>query len=82
MNNFVINYVSNVITTRNILDAVRIAKIKTRILLVGSSAGYEFPLKKNNAVAEDHPCRPVSIYGLVKLFQTALMGGPMSGFTA
>lgn len=72
-NDYDVDYVSNVITTRNILDAVRVAEIKTRILLVGSSAEYGFPLKEDSAVAEVHPCRPVSIYGLVKLFEIELM---------
>ena len=72
-NDYDTDYVSNVITTKNILDAVRASGLKTRILLVGSSAEYGFPAHSNTAVAEHHPCNPVSVYGLMKLFQTALM---------
>lgn len=73
-NEYDTDYVSNVVTTKNMLDAVRRAGTKTRVLLVGSSAEYGFPREPNAAVAENHPCRPVSVYGLVKLMQTALMG--------
>ena len=73
-NDYDTDYVSNVVTTENILDAVRASGMKTRILLVGSSAEYGFPIDPNKAIAEGHPCNPVSIYGLVKLFATALMG--------
>lgn len=73
-NNYETDYASNVVTTKNILDAVRESGMKTRILLVGSSAEYGFPLKAGVGVKEDDPCKPVSIYGLVKLIQTELMG--------
>ncbi len=73
-NEYETDYTSNVVTTKNILDAVRESGMKTRILLVGSSAEYGFPQKASIAVTEDHPCKPVSVYGLMKLFQTELMG--------
>ncbi len=72
-NEFNTDYTSNVVTTKNILDAVREARKPCRILLVGSSAEYGFPISPRKPVAENHPCRPVSIYGLIKLFQTELM---------
>ncbi len=72
-NNYETDYTSNVVTTKNILDAVLASGNKTRVLLVGSSAEYGFPLKDDVAVSEDHPCKPVSVYGLAKLFQTELM---------
>lgn len=72
-NQFDTDYVSNVVTTKNILDAVRESQKSCRILLVGSSAEYGFPVFDSRPVAEDHLCKPVSMYGLVKLFQTELM---------
>lgn len=73
-NDFETDYASNVASTQKLLETIRGAKLKTRVLLIGSSAEYGFPLSPNKAVPEDHPCNPVSIYGLMKLFQTELMG--------
>lgn len=73
-NEYDADYASNVLSTKNILDAIRAAKLTTRVLLIGSSAEYGFPLHTDEAVSEEHPLRPVSVYGLAKLFQTELMG--------
>lgn len=73
-NDYAADYASNVLSTKEILDAVCAAKLTTRVFLIGSSAEYGFPLSKDKAVSEEHPLRPVSIYGLMKLFQTELMG--------
>ena len=73
-NEYDTDYASNVVTAKNILDAVRASGAQTRVLLIGSSAEYGFPLNADAPVAEDHSCKPVSIYGLVKSMQTALMG--------
>lgn len=73
-NDYDTDYTSNVLSTKNILDAIRAAKLTTRVLLIGSSAEYGFPLSEDKGVSEEHPLRPVSIYGLMKLFQTELMG--------
>ena len=73
-NDYHTDYASNVVTAKNILDAVRVGSTNTRVLLIGSSAEYGFPKSAGTAVREDHPCRPVSIYGLVKLMQINLMG--------
>ena len=72
-NKYEIDYVSNVTTAKNILDAVRTTRIRGRILLIGSSAEYGFPQKSNKPIKEDHPLRPVSIYGLMKVYQQYLM---------
>ncbi len=69
-----VDYISNVTTTKNILDALRSLGLKTRVLLVGSSAEYGFPLNPSKGVGEDHPLLPVSVYGLVKTYQHMLMG--------
>ena len=72
-NRFEDDFASNVITTKNILNAVQAFRMKCRTLLIGSSAEYGFPDSKDTAVTEEHPLRPVSVYGLIKLFQTELM---------
>lgn len=73
-NDYAADYASNVLSTKNILDAIRVASLKTRVLLIGSSAEYGFPVAPDTAVTEEHPLKPVSVYGLMKLFQTELMG--------
>lgn len=63
---------ANVETTRVLLETVRLLELPCRILLVGSAA--EYGEVSRVAVDEDAPLRPVSIYGLTKAMQTALMG--------
>ena len=41
-----------------------------RVLLIGSAAEYGVPEK--NPITEDHPLRPVNLYGLSKVYQTRL----------
>src|SRR3990167_6096831 len=52
---------------------VRASGLKTRNLIFGRLAGYGFSAHSNTSVGEHHPCNPVSVYVLMKLFQTALM---------
>jgi len=73
-NNYEVDYASNVCTTKHILDALRDIHSPCRVLLVGSSAEYGFPTDPEKGVAEHNPLLPVSIYGLVKVYQSALMG--------
>src|SRR3989338_8390559 len=72
-NQYDTDYTSNVLATKNLLDDIRAASIAPRIFLVGSSAEYGFPRHPDTAVKESEPLQPVSIYGLLKLFQTELM---------
>lgn len=72
-NDYDIDYASNVLTAKHILDALRAGRISCRVLLVGSSAEYGFPDNPENGVPETHPLRPVSIYGLAKVYLTRLM---------
>lgn len=61
----------NVGAAQTLLDTMLVAGLlSTKVLLIGSAAEYGVPEK--NPVAEDHPTRPVSPYGLTKLFQTQL----------
>ncbi|MDO8619899.1 MAG: NAD-dependent epimerase/dehydratase family protein [bacterium] len=68
------DYASNVLSTKHLLDAVREAGTNSRVLLVGSSAEYGFPDDPTLPVREIHPLRPVSVYGLVKVYQHTLAG--------
>lgn len=72
-NDYADDYQSNVQTTKFILDSILLAKIKCRVLLVGSCAEYGNVLESDNPVTEECPLKPVSIYGLNKVFQTQLM---------
>jgi nucleoside-diphosphate-sugar epimerase len=70
-NDYAVDYSNNVVATKNILDALVHYKIKCRSLLIGSAAEYGMPLQ--NPVSENSPLKPLSIYGLTKVFQTHLM---------
>jgi GDP-4-dehydro-6-deoxy-D-mannose reductase len=73
-NKYDTDYASNVLSTKQILDDVLRTSAKTRVFVVGSSAEYGFPRNPDKAVKESEPLQPVSLYGLLKLFQTELMG--------
>ncbi len=72
-NQFDIDFASNVASTKNILTALLRKNIQSRVLIIGSSAEYGLPDNPEEGVVETHSLAPVSIYGLVKLFQTKLM---------
>ena len=72
-NRFDVDVNSNVNTTKNILETLREEKLQSRVLIVGSSAEYGFPDNADEGVKETHPLLPVSIYGLLKVYQTKLM---------
>lgn len=72
-NDYNIDYLNNVISTKNILDSLIKAKIYCRVLLIGSSAEYGFIKDEDNPVKESFDLNPVSIYGLTKVYQSHLM---------
>ncbi len=72
-NNYEHDYKCNLLTTKNILDAVLQLKLSTRTLLVGSAAEYGLVKLADNPIKETQPLKPVSVYGLTKTFQTSLM---------
>lgn len=72
-NNYDIDYPVNVLSTKNILDALLKFAISSRVLLIGSSAEYGFVNVKDNPISESHPLRPCRIHGLTKVYQTYLM---------
>ena len=62
---------TNVSITRSLLETLRTTGIPSRVLLIGSAAEYGFA--SGGPVPESCPLLPVSIYGLTKSMQTALM---------
>lgn len=63
-------HAANVDGTRNLLEAVRSAKLTPRVLVIGSAA--EYGPTNTPRIGEDHPCNPVTAYGRTKLAQTLL----------
>lgn len=72
-NDYDIDYPANVLSTKNILDALLKFKIASRTLLIGSCAEYGFIKAEDNPVSESQALRPCRVYGLTKVFQTNLM---------
>jgi GDP-4-dehydro-6-deoxy-D-mannose reductase len=75
-NEFNTDFSGNVVTTQNLLDAaLELADPHScRILIPGSAAEYGYVATAGDMVSERHPLRPVSAYGLTKVFQTQLAG--------
>lgn len=71
-NNFDIDFSSNVICAKNILDAIVNNGLSTRVLLMGSAAEYGEITQEENPVSENHVLRPISVYGWTKAAQTQL----------
>lgn len=72
-NDYDIDYRANVLLPKYIFDSIIQARLKARVLLIGSAAEYGKIDTKDNPIREDHPLNPVSIYGLTKVYQTHLM---------
>ena len=72
-NQYDVDYQANVVTTKNIFDAVIELKLDAQILLIGSAAEYGMIGKEDLPITENHPLNPIGFYGLTKKNQTALM---------
>lgn len=72
-NDYEVDYRANVLGTKHILDAVHTLSLECRVLLIGSAAEYGVIAERDNPVSETQPLRPISIYGLTKLYQSHLM---------
>jgi len=69
-------FTSNVLGTLNLLGLLaELGLTETRVLISGSAAEYGFVEARQEAVAEEHPIRPVSLYGLSKAMQGLLAQG-------
>jgi GDP-4-dehydro-6-deoxy-D-mannose reductase len=69
---FEIDHRINTLSAKSIFDTIISEELITKVIVIGSAAEYGAVLPNDNPLREDHPCRPVSIYGLTKLFQTDL----------
>ena len=67
-NDYSLDYAANVLSTKNILDSLLQSGINARVLLIGSAAEYGAIEKADNPIPESHALRPVSIYGLTKVY--------------
>jgi GDP-4-dehydro-6-deoxy-D-mannose reductase len=60
---------TNVLATHNLFRALRIARLRARVLIPGSSMVYR---QSDRAISEDDPVKPASPYALSKLAQEML----------
>jgi nucleoside-diphosphate-sugar epimerase len=60
----------NTLSVKFIFDSILAEDLETRVLVFGSAAEYGAIKVSDNPIPETLPCRPVSIYGLTKVFQT------------
>jgi len=67
------DYAGNVLSTRNILEGITELGLSPRVMIVGSAAEYGRVSADRNPTQESQPLRPISVYGLTKAMQTALM---------
>jgi nucleoside-diphosphate-sugar epimerase len=72
-NHYETDYLSNVVSSRNILESILKVNNDCRVLLVGSCAEYGSVRPEDNPVKEDHPLDPTSVYGLSKAYQSIMM---------
>ena len=60
----------NTLGVKFIFDSILAEGMETRVLVFGSAAEYGAIEVSDNPIPETLPCRPVSVYGLTKAFQT------------
>ena len=60
----------NTLGVKFIFDSILAEGLETRVLVFGSAAEYGAIEVSDNPIPETLPCRPVSVYGLTKAFQT------------
>ena len=72
-NVFEIDYMNNVMVSKNIFDSlIQNKQTDCKVLINGSAAEYGFIKKKDCIINEDYPLNPISFYGLSKVYQTFL----------
>lgn len=65
-------YHANVVSTLNLLSAIKRCKLNTRLIVAGSAAEYGSILKEHLPVTEKQCAQPQSPYGMTKLWQTLM----------
>ena len=60
----------NTLSAKFIFDSILAESLATRVIVFGSAAEYGAVTDTDNPIPETLPCRPVSVYGLTKAFQT------------
>src|SRR5688572_1669554 len=68
-NNIAETLAANVLGTHHVLDSLRIAGVRARVLITGSSLVYR---QSNHAMSEDDPTGPATPYAVSKLAQEML----------
>ena len=72
-NVFEIDYMNNVMVSKNIFDSlIQNKQTDCKVLINGSAAEYGFIKAHSSPIKEDYPLNPVSFYGLSKVYQTFL----------
>jgi nucleoside-diphosphate-sugar epimerase len=69
---FSVDHQINTLSAKYIFDSILSENLTARVILFGSAAEYGAILPTDNPIPEAFPCRPVSVYGLTKSFQTDL----------
>ncbi len=72
-NSYEIDYANNVLSTRNLIEALITSKVKARVFVLGTAAEYGAVEKTQNPVSENAKLNPGTIYGLTKCMQTLMM---------
>lgn len=74
LNDFAADVPVNALSAGWMMEAAHQARLATRFLLVGSAAEYGMLASTDNPVPENHPLRPLSVYGLTKAMQSQIAG--------
>ena len=62
----------NTLSAKYLFDSILSEKLDTRVVIFGSAAEYGAVRPEDNPIPETFPCRPVSVYGLTKNYQTEM----------
>lgn len=62
----------NTLSTKYIFENILSEKLDARVVIIGSAAEYGAVQPEDNPISETFPCRPISMYGLTKMYQTEL----------
>lgn len=67
---FEIDFQINTLSSKYIFESLLTEGLSARVVVFGSAAEYGVVMPSDNPIPESYPCRPISVYGLTKLFQT------------